>query len=145
MTFSTDSSMVVKMKCSEDEISAMLADSREARKHLRKLGRVIKTVVAHRLKELTHLQAVEKLATWRRTYGFDRLADGDDSWVYDPFPPTPEQITGSLWSDLNEVRDAISMSGKDGSKPKVRGFINEIRQGTVSDEKYARIKQFVER
>ena len=74
-----DDSMVVKMKYSEDEISAIIADSREARKHLWKLGRVMKTVAAHRLKEPTHLQAVEQLATWGRTYCFDRLTDGDDS------------------------------------------------------------------
>ena len=76
-TFSTDTSMmVVKMKYSEDEILAMIVQFREARKRLRKLGRVMKTVATHYLKELIHLQAVEKLATWRRTHGFDRVADG---------------------------------------------------------------------
>ena len=59
MTFSSDSSMVVKMGYSEKETSAMLVESREARKHLRKLRRVIKIVATHRLKELRHLQAVE--------------------------------------------------------------------------------------
>ena len=93
--FSTDDSYVVENKYSEDEILAMLAESREAREHLRKLGRVMKTVAAHRPKKLTHLQEVEKLATCWRTYGFDRFADGDD-WVYDPLPPTPEQMTASL-------------------------------------------------
>ena len=37
MTFSTDSSMVVKIKYSEDEISAILEEAREACKHFRKL------------------------------------------------------------------------------------------------------------
>ena len=114
MTFSSDSSMMVKIEYSEEKISAVLAKSREARKHLRKLGRVMKTVAAHRLKELKHLQAVDKLASCRRTYGFDRLADGDDSWVRRPLPPTPEQFTASLWSDLKELKDAILMSGEDG-------------------------------
>ena len=95
MTSSTDGRMV-QLKCTEDEMSAVIAESREARKHLRKLSRVMKTVTTHHLKELRHLQAVEKLATWRRTYGFDRLTDGDDHWVYDPFLPTPEQITTSI-------------------------------------------------
>ena len=63
MTFSSDNSMVVKMEYSEDEISAVLAESREARKHLRKLGRVMMTVAAHRQKEVRHLQVVEKLVT----------------------------------------------------------------------------------
>ena len=49
MTFSSDSSIVAKMEYLEDEISAVLAESREARKHLQKLGRVMKTVAAHRL------------------------------------------------------------------------------------------------
>ena len=71
MTFSNDGTSVVEKQHSEDEISAMHAESREARKHLRKLGRVMKTVAAHRLKELTHPQAVEKLATWRGMCGFD--------------------------------------------------------------------------
>ena len=41
----------------------MLAESREARTHLQNLGRVMKTVAAHRLKELKYLQEIEKLAT----------------------------------------------------------------------------------
>ena len=72
------------MKYSEDEMSAKIAESREARKHLHKLGIIRKTVAAHRLKELRYLHAVEKLATWRKTYGFDRLEDDDDHWVYGP-------------------------------------------------------------
>ena len=145
MTFSSDSSMVVKMGYSEKETSAMVVESGEARKHLRKLGRVIKIVATHRLKELRHLQAVEKLATWRRTCGFDRLADGDDSWVHRNLPTTPEQIAASLWADLKELKYAISMSGKDGSRQKVGSFISEIEQGTVSDEEFARIERLVER
>ena len=71
MTFSNDGNCVAEKQNSEDEVSAMIQESRKARKHLRKLGRVMKTVTFHRLKELRHLQAVEKLATWRRTHGFD--------------------------------------------------------------------------
>ena len=55
MTFSNDGRRMVENKYSEEEISAVLAESREVRKHLRKLGRVMKTVTAHRLKELRHL------------------------------------------------------------------------------------------
>ena len=62
-------------------------------------------------------------------------------------PPTPEQITASSWSDLNELKDAISTSGRDGSRQKVGRFINEIGQGTVSftDKQFAMRKRFVER
>ena len=55
MTCSIDSSMVVKVKYSDDAISAMITESREAHKHVKKLGRVMKTVATHRLKELRHL------------------------------------------------------------------------------------------
>ena len=135
------------MKYSEDDISAMIAESREVRKHLRKLGRVMKTVAFHRLKELRHLHAVEKLATWRTAFGFDRIEDGDAHWVHGPLSPTPEQITASMWSDPNAFEDEISMFGKYGSSQKVKSFTNEIRQGTVSftDEEFARLKRFVER
>ena len=103
---------MVKMKYSEDEMSAMIAKSREACKRLRKLGMIRKTIATHCLKELRHLRAVEKLTTWRRTYSFDRLEDGDDQWFHGPLPPTPEQITASMWSDLNALKDAILISGK---------------------------------
>ena len=78
MTFSIDRSYVVKMKYSKDEMSAMIAESREACKRLQKLGRIMKTVITHRLEKLRHLRSVEKLITCRRTYGFDRLEDDDD-------------------------------------------------------------------
>ena len=84
----------------------------------------MRTVATHRLKELRHLHAVENLATWRRTYGFDLLEDGDD-WVHGPLPSTPEQITASMWSDLNTSKDVISLSGKDGSRQKVKSFIKK--------------------
>ena len=106
----------------------------------------METVATHRLKELRHLHTLEKLAT-RRTYDFDRIEGGDDLWVHGPFPPTPEQITASMWSDLNALKDAISMSGKDWSRQKVTSFIDEIGRGTVSftDEEFAMLKRFVER
>ena len=90
MTFSIDSSMVKMKYTEEDEVSAMIAESREECKRLRTLGMIRKTVTIHSVKELRHFHAAEKLATWRRTYGFDRLEDGDDQWVYGPLPPTPE-------------------------------------------------------
>ena len=128
-------------------MSAMIAEPREAYKCFRKLGMIRKTVATHRLKKLRHLHAVEKLATWRRTYGFDRLEDGDARWVHGPLPPTPEQIIASMWSDLNALKDAISTAGKAGSGQKVKSFITELGRGTVSftDEEFARFKRIVER
>ena len=45
------------------------------------------------------------------------------------------------------VEDAISLSGKDGSRQKTKSFINELGRGTVSftDEEFDMIKRFVER
>ena len=63
MTFTTDGNCVIKMEASDEEISAVLAESEQERKSLRKLGKVMETVAAHRLKEMKHFQAIEKLAT----------------------------------------------------------------------------------
>ena len=131
MTFSTDSRMV-KMKFTEDEVSAMIAESKEACKRLRKLGMIGKTVARPRLKELRHLRAVEKLATWRRSYGFDRCSARNEQWVYGPLLPTPERATASMWAYLNALKDAISMSGIYRSRKRVASFINELDQGTAS-------------
>ena len=145
MTLSNGSS-VVKTKHTEDEMSAMIVESREACKRSRKIGTIKMTVATHHLKELRHLRTVEKLATWRRTYGFERLEDGDDYWVHDPLPPTPEQTTASMWSDLKELKDAISMSGKERSSQRVRSFINKLDRGTASctDVEFVMLKHIVE-
>ena len=127
---------MVEKEYSYEGISAVLTESRQARKHLRKLGKVIETVAAYRLKEMKHLQVIEKLATWRRACGFDRLAEGDDSWVYGPRPLTPEEFAASLWSDPKELKDAIAMPVRDESRHKVRNLISEIEQGKVSDEEF---------
>ena len=142
MTFSTGS-CVMKMKYAENEVSAMIAESREACKRLRKLGMIRKTVATHHLKELKHLRAVETLETWRRTYDFDRLEDGDGQWVHGPLLLTSEQTTASMWSDLNALKDAISISGKERSRQRVMSFLNELEQGTASltDEELAMLKR----
>ena len=78
MTFPNDGTGVVKMEYSEEEISAVLAESEQERKRLRKLGKVMETVAAYRLRKMKNLQAVEKLATWRRAHGYDRV-EADDN------------------------------------------------------------------
>ena len=75
MTFPTGG---VKMEHSEDEISAILGESEQARRHRQKLAKVTATVAAYRLREMKNFQAKEQLATWRRTYGYDRIAAGDN-------------------------------------------------------------------
>ena len=90
-----------------EEISAVLAASEQERKRLWKLGKVMETVAAYRLKELEYFQAMEQLAT-SRTHGCDR----DDSWMHGTRPLLPQEFTASLWSDLQKLKDAIPMSGR---------------------------------
>ena len=111
MTFKNDGTYVTKMEYSEKEISAVLAVPEQERKRLRKLGKVMETVAAYRLKSLQHFQAMEQLATWRRTHGYDR----DDSWIHGTRFLSPQEFTASLWSDLQELKDTISTSG--GARP----------------------------
>ena len=85
------------------------------------------------------LLAFEKLTTWRRRNGFDRVADGEDNWSHG-LPPTPEQYIASLRSDLQKLKHAISMP-----KQKVGNLINEVEQGKVSDEEFAILKRLVEK
>ena len=111
---------------------------------MRKLGKVMETVAAYRLKELKHFQAMEKLGTWRRTYGYDR----DNSWMYGTRPLAPEKFTASLWEEVNALKEAISMSARDRSRQRAKRFIQELKQGTVSmkltDAELAMFKRFVE-
>ena len=46
--------------------------------------------------------------------GFDRVADGKESWFHGhrSLPLTSEEYTASLRSDLQELKDAISMPVK---------------------------------
>ena len=108
MTFLTD---VMKKGYSEKEILAVLVESENDRKRRWMLAIVTETVEAYRLQKMRDLLAFETLATWRRMNGFDRVADGEDIWSHGPrsLPPTPEEYTAGLWSDLQELKDAISM------------------------------------
>ena len=138
--FPNDGTCVVKMEYAEEEISAVLAESEQERKRLRKLGKVMEAVAAYRLKELQHFQAREQLATWRRTHGYNR----DDSWMHGTRPLSPQEFTASLWSDLQELKDAISMSGRARSWQKARELLDRL-EGDLPDEELAAIKRYVER
>ena len=72
--------------------------------------------------------------------GFDRIAADDNQWASRPLPLTPEQFTQSLWSEVNALKDAISMP-----RQKVSSLINAFEQGKVSDEEFAILKQLVEK
>ena len=139
MTFLTD---MMKNGYTEKEILAVPVEFEPDRKRRRMLTIVTKTVDAHRLQKMRDLLAFEKLATWRRMNGFDRVVDGEDNWFYGPcsLPLTPQEFNASLWSDLHELKDAISMP-----RQKVSNLIDEIEQGKVSDEGFAILKWLVEK
>ena len=90
MTFLTG---MMKKRYSEDEILAVLVESDQDRKRGRMLAIVTETVDAHRLQKMRDLLTFEKLATWRRMNGFDRVAGGEDIWSHGPrlLLPTPEE------------------------------------------------------
>ena len=95
MTFPNDSS-VIKMEYSEKEISTVLGASEQERKRLRKLGKVMETVAAYRLKKLQHFQAMEQLATWKRIHGYDC----GDGWMHGNRLLSPQEFSASLWPDF---------------------------------------------
>ena len=76
MAFLTDG---MKKGYSEEEILAVLVESDQDRKRIRVLAKVTETVEAYRLQQPKDILTLEKLATWRRMNGFDRVADGEDN------------------------------------------------------------------
>ena len=139
MTFLTD---VMKKGCSEEEVFAVLVESDQDRKRRRVLAIVTETVDAHRLQKMRYLLTFEKLTTWRRMNGFDRVADGEDNWPHGSrlLPPTPEEYAADLRAELNTLKDAISMP-----RQEVSNLINAIEQGKVSDKELAILKRLVEK
>ena len=158
MTFPNDSTGVVKIKYSEREISAVLGASEQDRKHRQKLAKVTETVAAYHLKEMKNLQTVEKLATWTRGYGYDRIAADDNQWASRPLPLTPAQFPQTLWSELNALSDTILIPEGDRFSQRAKSFIGETGQGTVNstnaigqstanmtDKEFAILKRLVEK
>ena len=93
----------------------MLDEAREASKHSRRLSKVMGIVAAHRLKNMREFLAYQKLATWRRMNGFDRVVEGEESCFHGhrSLPPTPREYHASLRHELNALKDDISMPAKD--------------------------------
>ena len=103
---------------------------------------IFKTGDAHRLKQMREFLVYEELAIRRRENGFDRVAEGEEScfYVHRLLPPTAEQYHASLWSEVDALKDAISMP-----RQKVSRLINAIEQGKLSAEEYATLKRLVEK
>ena len=133
---------ILKKGYTEDEVFGVLFESERERKRRRLKATVIETADAHYLKTMNELLTYQELVIWRRENGFNQVADGEDDWFHGPrsLPPTPEQFTQSLWSEVNALKDAISMPSQ-----KVSKLINAIEQGKLSDEEYAILKRLVEK
>ena len=96
----------------------------------------MKIVADHRLQKLKHFQSRKQLATWRRAYGYDR----DDGWMHGTRPLSPKEFTTNVWSELNALKDAISMP-----RQKVRNLISATERCKVSDDDFAMFKRLVEK
>ena len=83
---------------------------------------------------------MEQLATWRTTHGYDR----DDSWMHGTRPLSSQEFTASLWSDLQELKGAISMSGRARPWQKAKELLDRLEVDLL-DEEHAAIKRYVER
>ena len=78
--------------------------------------------------------------------GFDRVADGEDDWFHGPrsLPPTSEEFAANVWSELNALKDAISMPTRTRLWQKTLEFVHELK-GKLPDEELAAIKRYVKR
>ena len=110
-TFLTD---MIRKGYTKDEVFAILFESEQEKERRRILAIVTKAVGALRLKKMKLFLAYEKLATWRRMNGFDRVVEGEENWLHGhrSLPPTPEQYATSLRLDFKKLKYAISMSAE---------------------------------
>ena len=144
-TFLTD---IIKKGYTLNEVLAVVFESERVKKRRKMLAIVTKTVDALRLKKMRELLAFEKLATWRRMNGFDRVVEGEENWFHGhrSLPLTPEQYTASLKSELQKLKNAISMSAETESRPwqKTMDFVDGLKK-KFPDEELAVIKRYVEK
>ena len=119
----------------------MLAEAGEASKHARKRGRVMGIVAAHRLEQMEEILLYNDLAIWRRENGFDRVEAVEKNRFGDhrSLPPTPEQFYASLWAEVDELRDAISIPAK--SRPRQKDSMDEL----LAKFEYAEIKRCIDK
>ena len=138
MTFLND---MMDKGYTQKEVFAVLFETEKDQKRRRMQAIVTETVDAHHLRKMRYLLTFERLATFRGIDGFDRVMDGEDNWFHArSLPPTPQEFSASLRSELQKLKDAISMP-----RQKVSNLINEIEQGKVSDEEFTVLKRLVEK
>ena len=122
----------------------VLFESEEEKERRRVSAIVTKAVDAIRLENVKEFLAYQQLATWRRMNGFDRVANDEKKWFggHRSLPLTPEQYTASLWSEVNALKEAISMPAEDAvTRPRQKDSLDEL----LANVEYARIKECVEK
>ena len=136
---------MVEKGYSQEEIFAVLFESEKDKKRRRMQAIVTETVDSHRLQKMRYLLTFEKLATFRKMNGFDRVVDGEDNWFHArSLPPTPQEFSASLWSDLQEFKNAILMPAETRPWQKTMDFVDGLK-GKLLDEEPAVIKRYVEK
>ena len=136
---------MMKKGYKEDGVLAVLFESEQDRKRRRMQAIVIETVDAHRLRKMRDLLAFEKLAIFRKMNGFDRDVDRVYDWR--SLPPTPQELYASLRSDLQKLKDAISMPAENTvTRPwqKTINFVDGLK-GKLPDEELAMIKRYADK
>ena len=136
---------MMKKGYKQDEVLAVLFESEQDRKRRRMQATVTETVDAHRLRQMREFLVFEKLATFRRMNGFDRDVDREYDWR--SLPPTPQEFYASLRSDLQKLKNAISMSAENTvTRPwqKTIDFVDRLKKKLL-DEELAVIKRYVEK
>ena len=144
-TFLTD---MMEKGYTQEEIFNVLFEPEQDRKRRRVQAIVTETVDAHRLRKRRDLLAYEKPATFRRMNGFDRVVEGEENWFhgYRSLPLTPEQHTARLKSELQKLKNAISMPAETVTRPwqKKVDFVDGLT-GKLPDEELAVLKRYVEK
>ena len=140
-TFLTD---LMKKGYTQDEIFAVIFGSDRERKRRGMRAIVIETVGAHRLNQIKEFLAYQELATWRRMNGFDRVMKGEESCFHGhrSLPPTPQEYYAGLWSEVNALKEEISMPAEDiVTRPRQKDSLDEL----LANFEFARIKEYVEK
>ena len=125
------------------EVLDVLFESEQEKERRRILAIVTKTADALRLKNIREFLAYQQLATWRRMNGFDRV-EGEESCFHDhrSLPPTPQEYYAGLWSEVNSLKEAISMPAEDTvTRPRQKDSLDEL----LSNFEFARTKEYVEK
>ena len=113
----------------------VLFKSEEEKERRRVSAIVTKAIYAIRLENVRELLAYQQLAIWRRVNGFDRVANVEKKWFggHRSLSLTPERYTSSLWSEVDALKEAISMPAED--------TVTRPRQKDSLDAKMKRYKE----